>query len=61
MTDGLEHSKPDLLNWTALGAAGGFAGTLALHMLLSASQRWLPSAAPALRDDPGDFMVEKRR
>jgi hypothetical protein len=43
----------------ALGAAGGFAGTLVLQALLKASQKWLPSAVPPLRQDPGKFMVEK--
>ncbi len=47
------------LGRVALGAAGGFAGTLALQALLSASQKWLPSAAPPLRRHPGEFMVEK--
>ncbi|HJT31311.1 MAG TPA: hypothetical protein VJ783_04625 [Pirellulales bacterium] len=49
----------DTFKRIALGAAGGFAGTLALQTLLSASQKWLPSAAPPLREHPGDFMVEK--
>lgn len=53
------HDDPDLLKRIALGAAGGFAGTLALQALLSASQKWLPSAAPPLRQHPGEFMVEK--
>src|SRR5690242_9890534 len=51
--------NPDLLKRIALGAAGGFAGTFALQTLLSASQRWLPSAAPPLRQHPGEFMVAK--
>ncbi|MEW6297896.1 MAG: hypothetical protein AB1671_09180 [Thermodesulfobacteriota bacterium] len=42
----------------ALGAAGGFAGTLAVQAVLTATRRWLPSAAPPLRQDPGVFMVE---
>ncbi len=49
----------DVLKRIALGAAGGFAGTLALQTLLSASQKWFPSAAPPLRQHPGEFMVEK--
>ncbi|HEX5471991.1 MAG TPA: hypothetical protein VFW73_08895 [Lacipirellulaceae bacterium] len=42
-----------------MGAAGGFAGTVALQALLTASQKWLPSAAPPLRQHPGEFMVKK--
>ena len=53
------HDNADLLKRILLGAAGGFAGTLALQALLSASQKWLPSAAPPLRQHPGEFMVEK--
>jgi hypothetical protein len=53
------YDNLDLLKRIALGAAGGFAGTLVLQALLSASQKWLPSAAPPLRQHPGDFMVEK--
>ena len=43
----------------ALGAAGGFAGTIALTALLGATMKWAPRAAPPLRQDPGEFMVEK--
>lgn len=53
------HDRPDLLQRIALGAAGGFAGTLALQTLLGASPKLLPSAAPPLRQHPGEFMVEK--
>jgi hypothetical protein len=49
----------DLLEQIALGAAGGFAGTLALQALLGASQKWLPVATPPLRQHPGEFMVER--
>lgn len=53
------HDRPDLLKRIALGAAGGFAGTLAIQALLTASRKWLPSTLPPLRQDPGEFMVEK--
>lgn len=53
------HDRPDLLQRIALGAAGGFAGTVALQTLLGASQKWFPSAAPPLRQHPGEFMVGK--
>lgn len=49
----------DLFKQIALGATGGFVGTLALQSLLSASQKWLPRAAPPLRQHPGEFMIEK--
>ncbi len=53
------HDRFDLLKRIALGAAGGFAGTVALQALLTAGQKWLPSMVPPLRQDPGEFMVEK--
>jgi len=43
----------------ALGAAGGFVGTLAIQALLTGTQKWLPSATPPIRQDPGESMVEK--
>jgi hypothetical protein len=46
------------LSRLALGAAAGFAGTLAIQALMTANQKWLPSAAPPIRQDPGEFMVE---
>lgn len=59
MGHALMRDKRDLLEQIALGAAGGFAGTLALQALLGASQKWLPTAAPPLRQHPGEFMVEQ--
>jgi hypothetical protein len=41
-----------------LGAIGGFAGTLAIHAVLTARLKWLPHTAPPIRQDPGEFMVE---
>ena len=48
-------------NWLkrlAIGAVGGVAGTLAIHAFRTASQQWLPSTVPPIRQDPGEFMVE---
>jgi hypothetical protein len=45
------------LKRAALGAAAGFAGTMALQLLRSASARWRPESLPHLREDPGRFMV----
>jgi len=46
------------LSRVALGAAAGFAGTLAIQALMTANQKWFPSATPPIRQDPGEFMVE---
>jgi hypothetical protein len=46
------------LSQLTLGAAAGFAGTLAVQALMTANRKWLPSAAPPIRQDPGEFMVE---
>ena len=43
----------------ALGALGGFAGTLAIQALLKATQTWAPEAVPPLRSEPGHFMVQQ--
>jgi hypothetical protein len=53
------YTGDDWLKRLALGAAGGVAGTLAVQALLTASQQWLPSTVPPLRQNPGEFMVEK--
>src|SRR5437870_2680301 len=41
------------------GVAAGFIGTTALMAARMASQKWLPQAAPPLRQDPGLFMVKQ--
>lgn len=46
------------LSRLAFGAAAGFAGTLAIQAFMTANQKWFPSAAPPIRQDPGKFMVE---
>lgn len=48
-----------LINRSALGALSGFAGTLALQGLRTASQRWLPETMAPLREEPGAFVVEQ--
>lgn len=42
-----------------LGAAAGFAGTLALQGLMAAGEKWFPETMPPIRKDPGEIMVEK--
>jgi hypothetical protein len=42
-----------------LGAAAGLAGSVFIQGLLAASQKWAPQALPPIKQDPGDFMVEK--
>ena len=41
------------------GATAGFTGTLALQVMRMASARALPATMPPVRQDPGEFMVEK--
>lgn len=53
------YTGDDWLKQLALGAASGVAGTLAVQALLTASQKWLPSTVSPIRQDPGEFMVEK--
>ena len=48
-----------LIKRLALGGAAGVAGTFAIQGLLVASQKWLPQAMPPMRQDPGEFMVER--
>lgn len=43
----------------AFGIASGFAGTLALSGLRSASTLIWPETMPELKQDPGDFMAHK--
>ena len=53
------NASSDCLKNMALGALGGFAGTLAIRALLTANQKWLPSTTPPIREDPGKFMLDK--
>jgi hypothetical protein len=43
----------------ALGAAGGFAGTLVIQALLAAGKKYAPGTIPPLRQEPGAFMTKK--
>lgn len=52
------NDRNRILTRTALGAAGGLIGTLALQGLMAAAQRVAPGAQPPIRQDPGQFMVE---
>lgn len=54
-------SDKRLVEHLALGAAVGVAGTIALQGLMIATQRWLPTAMPQIRKDPGEFIVEKAK
>lgn len=47
------------LRQIGLGALAGLAGTAALLALRTASQRWYPESMPPVRQDPGEFMVER--
>ena len=44
---------------TGFGAAAGLAGTLVIQGLLAASQKWVPQSLPPIKQDPGEFMIEK--
>lgn len=41
------------------GAIAGFAGTLVLQVMRTASASVLPRTMPPIRQDPGEFMVER--
>jgi hypothetical protein len=41
------------------GAAAGLAGTFLIQGLLAASQKWAPQSLPPIKQDPGEFMIEK--
>jgi hypothetical protein len=44
---------------TGIGAVAGLAGTFVIQGLLAASQKWAPQSLPPIKQDPGEFMVEK--
>jgi hypothetical protein len=52
------NSASDILTKTALGAAGGMAGTMAIRELMTTTQQDVPSAVPPIREDPGEFLVD---
>jgi hypothetical protein len=41
------------------GAAAGLVGTALIQGLMVASQKWVPESLPPIKQDPGEFMVEK--
>src|SRR5689334_7083959 len=41
------------------GAAAGLVGTALIQGLMGASQKWAPQSLPPIKQDPGEFMVEK--
>jgi hypothetical protein len=49
----------DLVERVALGAAAGLVGTLGLQVVRTANQQLIPETMPPIRQDPGEFMVEK--
>lgn len=52
-------NQPDWLEGIAVGAVAGLVGTVAIQALMGASQKWLPSTMPPIRQDPGEFMVDR--
>jgi hypothetical protein len=42
-----------------VGAAAGLVGTVLIQGLMTASQKWAPQSLPPIKQDPGEFMVEK--
>jgi hypothetical protein len=49
----------DLIERSALGAAAGLVGTLAIQVMRTSNQKLLPETMPPIREDPGAFMVEQ--
>jgi hypothetical protein len=52
-------ARTDTFDRLIRGAAAGFVGTLALQGMRTASAKALPSTMPPIRQDPGEFMVQK--
>jgi hypothetical protein len=53
------HDHSAFLKRASLGAAGGLLGTLAVQALMRVKKQWLPEAMPPIRQEPGEFMVER--
>jgi hypothetical protein len=49
----------DVIDRVLRGAAAGFAGTLALQGMRTASAKALPATMPPIQQDPGEYMVQK--
>ena len=47
------------LQTVGVGAAAGLVGTFLIQGLLTASKKWAPGTLPPLKQDPGEFMIEK--
>jgi hypothetical protein len=52
-------ARTTVLDRLALGAAAGLAGTLLLQVLRTLSARAASSTMPPIRQDPGEFMVDR--
>jgi len=44
-----------------LGAAAGLVGTAVIQGALAATKRWMPETLPPIKQDPGEFMVQKAK
>jgi hypothetical protein len=53
------HRHSEFLKRACLGAAGGLLGTAAIQAVMAATKKWVPEAAPPMRQNPGEFMVER--
>ncbi len=52
-------AEQGVIERVARGTVAGLMGAMALQVLHTMSQRWLPQTMPPYRQDPGDFMVEQ--
>ena len=53
------HDHSPFLKRACLGAAGGLLGTATLQALMAAGKKWLPESAPPIRQEPGEFLVDR--
>jgi hypothetical protein len=49
------------LKEAGIGAAAGLLGTGVIQAALAATKRWMPETLPPMKQDPGEFMVEKAK
>jgi hypothetical protein len=49
----------ELIERSALGAAAGLVGTLAMQVMRTSNQKLSPETMPPIREEPGAFMVEQ--
>jgi hypothetical protein len=52
-------SQHNLIEHIALGAVAGVAATFLLQGVRTTEQKLLPATMPPMREDPGEFMVER--